>query len=353
VTRINISLMTLGDPGTLSGGYLYHRRLAEAGPRHDARISFVSFPERPFPFPSLYGPRALRLATGADAVVVDSIVAAYTVPWLKALRVPIVGMLHQPPGGIDHGPIRARVQRVLDVRAYRRAVRLLVASQTLADDMRAAGFRQEDIELVAPGRDVAVPKRNPGDLRKGRKVSVLCVANWVERKGILPLLDALGGLPKSTATLHLVGNDRADRAYARRVQDRLAHPELAGRVVVHGPLSKEEVAAMYDAADMFALPSYREPYGTVYGEAMAAGLPVVGWRAGNLPYLADDGREGFLVAADDVGGLADALARLAEDDALRLRMGDAARRKAQVFPTWDDTAARFFKAVRDVVRSGS
>ena len=41
------------------------------------------------------------------------------------------------------------------------------------------------------------------------------------------------------------------------------------------------------------LPSWKEPYGTVYGEAMACGLPVVGWRAGNLPYLADDDREFF------------------------------------------------------------
>ena len=43
---------------------------------------------------------------------------------------------------------------------------------------------------------------------------------------------------------------------------------------------------LYRSADVFVLPSYREPYGTVYGEAMAAGLPVVGWRAGNLPNLA-------------------------------------------------------------------
>ena len=55
------------------------------------------------------------------------------------------------------------------------------------------------------------------------------------------------------------------------------------------------MAALYRDADVFVLPSLREPYGTVYGEAMAAGLPVVGWRAGNLPHLAGHGREGLLV----------------------------------------------------------
>ena len=74
---------------------------------------------------------------------------------------------------------------------------------------------------------------------------------------------------------------------------RLSRPDLAGRVVVHGPLAAERVAALYRAADVFVLPSLREPYGTVWGEAMAVGLPVVGWRAGNLPHLAEHGREGL------------------------------------------------------------
>ena len=50
------ALITLGDPGRLTGGYLYHRRLAELAPRHEARLDFVSFPDRPFPLAILDGP---------------------------------------------------------------------------------------------------------------------------------------------------------------------------------------------------------------------------------------------------------------------------------------------------------
>jgi glycosyltransferase involved in cell wall biosynthesis len=106
------------------------------------------------------------------------------------------------------------------------------------------------------------------------------------------------------------------------------------------------VAALYRDADIFVLPSVREPYGTVYGEAMAAGLPVVGWRAGNLPYLADHGQEGLLVPPGDVAGLASALRTLAEDEELRARLAVAARRRAAAFPTWEQTAERFFAVVR-------
>jgi glycosyltransferase involved in cell wall biosynthesis len=83
---------------------------------------------------------------------------------------------------------------------------------------------------------------------------------------------------------------------------------------------------------------------------MACGLPVVGWRAGNLPYLAEDRREGLLVPPGDVAGLARALADLASDEPLRRRLGEAARRRASTRPTWDESAALFFEAVRTVLR---
>ena len=117
-------------------------------------------------------------------------------------------------------------------------------------------------------------------------------------------------------------------------------------MVVHGPLAAPAVAGLYAAADVFVLPSRKEPYGTVYGEAMAAGLPVVGWAAGNLPYLATDGQEGLLLPAGDMGALAGALGRLAADAGLRRRLGAAARQRALGWPTWEQSAARFFAAIR-------
>lgn len=358
MTRIlSATLVTLGDPERLTGGYLFHRRLANLAPACGARLDFVSVPDRPFPLAVADAPRVLRQArlARADALVVDSIAAAFVGPWL-ALRgagIPTLGMLHQPPGGIDHGPVRARVQAGLDRLAYRRARLLLAASQSLAEELAARGLPSRRIEVVPPGRDVApVAAPPPGDLRQGRRVALLCVGNWVERKGILDALETLARLPMDAATLHLLGDDAVDPTYAARIRARLGRPDLAGRVVAHGPVSSEVVAAFYQAADVFVLPSYREPYGTVYGEAMAYGLPVVGWRAGNLPHLAQQGVEGLMAEPGDVAGLTDALQRLASDPALRHSLGEAARRRALTRPTWEETARRFFAAVRRVVEEG-
>jgi glycosyltransferase involved in cell wall biosynthesis len=120
-------------------------------------------------------------------------------------------------------------------------------------------------------------------------------------------------------------------------------------VIAHGPVTKERVAAFYAGADVFVLPSWKEPYGTVYGEAMAAGLPVVGWRAGNLVNLAEDGRQGALVVPGDVEALASALRGLALDDAYRHRLASSAFQRAQSLPTWEDTARLFFSNLEEVL----
>jgi glycosyltransferase involved in cell wall biosynthesis len=284
-------------------------------------------------------------------VLLDSIAAGYVGPWLaiRRRRTPVVAILHQPPGGIDHGRVRTATQAVLDRWAYRSAFPLLVASAALADDLAAAGLPRSRLRVVPPGRNVAPsPGNPPGDLRLGRHAALLSVGNWVARKGLLDLLEAVSRLPEEAVTVHLVGDPDAEPRYAARVRARLAAPDLTGRVVVHGPLPVAQVAALYAAADAFALASSREPYGTVYGEAMAAGLPVVGYGAGNLPHLARDGEEGLVVPPGDVAALTEAVRRIVQDEALRARLGAAAAQRAMTFPTWEETAARLFGELRAV-----
>lgn len=348
---IRIALITLGDPTRLTGGYMYHLRVAEIAPRHGAEICFVCLPDRPFPTPALWAGWARRRLRelGAQAVLLDSIAAAFVGPslWWRPYDVPLLGILHQPPGGIDHGPVRTALQAFLDKLAYRRARRLLVASDPLLEEMVTAGFNRQDLAVAYPGRDVAESAAEaPGDLRRGRAAAFLCVGNWVRRKDITTLLEVFATLPPDAATLHLVGDEKAEPDYEAEILARLARPDLADRVVRQGKRTRGQVSALYAAADAFVLASLKEPYGTVWGEAMAAGLPVAGWRAGNLPYLARHEQEGLFVEPGDRAGLAAQLRRLAYDHELRARLATAARARAETFPTWDQTTATILAEVR-------
>src|SRR5205814_312763 len=219
---------------------LYHRRLADAAPSHKAEIVFVSFPDGPFLASARRAGDVIAQARrcGADLIVVDSIAAGLLAPWLRTHRLdlPMVSMLHQPPGGIDHGRMVTRVRSAFDRSTYRKARRLLAASQELAHDLESTGFPRALLRVVPPGRDVALAPEGPTeDLRGACGVAFLCVGNWIARKGILPLLDAFAHLPPETGILHLVGDQYKDPSYAARIIARMGEADLAGRVIAHGP----------------------------------------------------------------------------------------------------------------------
>jgi len=355
---MRVTFVTEGDPSRVSGGSLYHRRLAELAPTQGAVVRYVSVPSRPFPLGVLTGRRVLRdAAADADVVVVDSLASNTLGPWIAAARrrlPPLVSSVHQVVGGMEDGRWWARRLRDRSDRMTYGASRgLVVPSEMLAGQLVADGIPRAVMTVVPPGRDVplaAAPGDRP-DLRDGHGAAVLCIANWIPRKGITELLDAMAMIPAGEAVLHLVGDDTVDPDYTRRVVARLARPDLAGRVVRHGVVAPEAVGALYETADMFVLPSTEEPFGMVYAEAMSAGLPVVGWAAGNLPNLVDDGVEGVVVSKGDVAQLSGALRRLATDEALRDQLGRAAAVRAEQMPTWHDTAERFFAVCRSALDS--
>ena len=216
---LTICLITLGDPATLTGGYLYHRQMAELAPRNDARIAFASLPPR---LPYLYGHQVLRIAGKADVVLVDSIAAAFLAPWIL-LRRPrrLAAIVHQPPGGIDHAPLRRWVQARLDRYLYQRCETVIVAGAVLTSLFERA-------VVVPPGRDQK-PGTQASNLRHGARAAALCVANWLPNKGILELLDAVAAVPAGTLRLHFAGDERTDTAYGRRVSRRMRDLSEPGR----------------------------------------------------------------------------------------------------------------------------
>ena len=341
--QLRLSLVTLGDPNQRTGGYRYHRLMVEAARDHRARIRFASVPNLALPMATALAARALRgAARDADAILLDSIAAASAAPWLAVTRTPLVALVHQPPGG----PTPTTLRRALDALAYRSAAGVIVAAESLVGDLTRIGVPEDRIAVVPPGCDVPVASRPAPDLRGGRACTVLCVANWAAHKGILELLEAFATLPPEAATLWLVGSTDLDPTYAARVRERIAEPDLSTRVVVRGSVPVDEVGRLYRSADVFALSSFVDAYGTAWAEALAAGLPVVGWRAGNLPRLAEHGREALMAKPGDVDDLASNLRAITTDDRLRARLAAGARRRAGTLPTWDQTADRFFAAVR-------
>jgi glycosyltransferase involved in cell wall biosynthesis len=83
------------------------------------------------------------------------------------------------------------------------------------------------------------------------------------------------------------------------------------------------------AADIFAMPSFEEPFGIVFAEAMAMKLPVVALNNGGTKEVVEHGKDGLLSEPGDIATLADNLVTLLRDPALRRQMGDYGREQVK------------------------
>jgi glycosyltransferase involved in cell wall biosynthesis len=152
--------------------------------------------------------------------------------------------------------------------------------------------------------------------------SVLYAAKFTQRKRPHDLLDVAGRLKIETDrpfTLVMAGSGELEpelRAYC--IERSLDH------VVFTGFVNQSELPSLYAASDIFVLPAEHEPWGLAVNEAMCACLPIVVSReVGCVPDLVKDGVNGYTPGANDIDGLAKALRRLIEDEALRRRQGRA------------------------------
>jgi phosphatidylinositol alpha-1,6-mannosyltransferase len=151
---------------------------------------------------------------------------------------------------------------------------------------------------------------------------ILTVGRWAasERyKGADDLIRAVAQLRGATPRLQLVAVGGGDDL--PRLQRLAAELGVADRVQFLENLSREELAACYARADVFALPSTGEGFGLVFLEAMAFGCPVVGAACGGITDLVEDGVNGLLVPPRDPGRLAETLNRLLRDEVLRAELG--------------------------------
>ncbi len=247
--------------------------------------------------PSRSRAAALRLAEWLGAQVGDAVHAVSSLTARRLERYRRAGAVPVIPNGIDIARVRA-----------------------------AAG-------LTPPA---TYPLVSAGRLFADKRVELAIGAAAIlarDRSG--PLLTVIGEGPEEEALKNLA-----------------ARLGIAERVRFTGKLADAEAVWRTAAGARIALhPSAREGFGIFPLEAMALGLPVVFCPAPDnaVGELVRDGREGLAVAAD-AASIAGAAARLLDDEPLRLRYAEAARRRATEFD-WADVATRFEAACRSLLHS--
>jgi glycosyltransferase involved in cell wall biosynthesis/O-antigen/teichoic acid export membrane protein len=281
------------------------------------------------------------LARDADvALEVINGIAFLTPLWLRRPRVALVHHVHQ-----DHyvtelgraGRAAGLLAEALPLKLLYRGTPFLTISDAARRDLEALGV--SDAEVVYLGVE---PVPSPGE--RSDRPRLLYLGRLKRYKRIELLLDVLEGVPGTVLDVAGEGDHRPD------LEAEIARRGLAGRVTLHGHVSEAEKARLYGSAWVNVTASSAEGWCLTVMEAATCGTPSAALRVGGLPESIADGETGLL--ADDGPGLTEAVRRLVTDDALRSRMGEAARERARGF-TWERTAratlARLEAAAREPV----
>ncbi len=179
---------------------------------------------------------------------------------------------------------------------------------------------------------VVVPPKPAAD--RG-KIIVLTVGRLHPRKGQLRTVQALQMLPPEVCSQveYWIVAGQSKGGYEEQVRlTAAARTDLTVRFFSNLP--DEELSAIYDRADIFALTSINhgtsiEGFGLVYLEASAHGLPIVAHDVGGVSEAVLDGQTGLLVPPDRPAQLAAAFEKLIHDEGLRRRLGAAGREWAR------------------------
>ena len=177
--------------------------------------------------------------------------------------------------------------------------------------------------------------------------NILCVGNYIPRKGTLYLIEALSQIQQQNLTLNLVGNRKNNSAYYQKLNNTVEKLQLTESVVFHDGADQDNLKKLYASADIFVLPSFKETFGIVFLEAMHYGLPIITTNVSAMPELIEEGKNGFLVPPADSQSLAKAISKLIENPDLIEQMGEAGRKKVATSYFWEQTCSGFASIINE------
>lgn len=313
---------------------LEHEPIMLRGPRLPAtRLLHHDYPLTPQIWPLLGRERFDVLVVGGWSLLATQL----AILWARVHRVPYLLISENHFREPRAGWITTLKELILP-RLVRPAAGQLVTGTLAREHQLHYGARPDTItvfpntvDIEEFGRRVEALRGRRAEIRAGLGVAedavvVTQVSRFIPFKAPDEAVEATArarALTERRLHLVLVGSGPLRAQLERRAR------ELGLDVTFAGWRSGEALLEAYAATDIFVLLSRRETWGIVVNEAAACGLPLVLTDAvGAAADLLVPGENGELVRSGDVDGQAKAIARLAEDEALRARYGARSRELA-------------------------
>ena len=246
-----------------------------------------------------------------------------------------------------------------------------VSVDTKADVLRLFNVPESKVRVIHNGIDLNEFKATDADAVLAKygidplRPYMLFVGRITRQKGILHLANAIRHMSKDFQIVLCAGApDTPEIAAEMRCKVDEAQALHGSVIWVESMVAKQDLIALYSRAAVFCCPSVYEPFGIINLEAMACETAVVASAIGGIPEVVVPEETGILVPLalkhgtfepqDSEAfekGLAMGVNRLMSDEALRVRMGLAGRRRAEQHFSWSSIAAKTHQLYSELLQS--
>ena len=352
---MRIGLIIYGSLDTLSGGYLYDRKLVDYLRSRGDTVEVLSLPWRNYaahlmdnlwfrlPSPNVIASEAKQSLTQQkfDILIQDEL----NHPSLIAANAgkhsyPVISLIHHLRCSELRPEWQNAFYRLVEKQYLQSVDGFIFNSQTTQGVVNSLiGNTKPGVVGYPPTDRFGEPVSEEGIIEraKSEEFRILFLGNVIERKGLHILLEAVKRL-KSNVRVDIVGSLDSEPEYAKKMQEFITANNLSSFVFLHGPLDNEPLIEKLRRAHVLVVPSSYEGFGIVYLEGMCFGLPAIGTTAGAAGEIINDGVDGFLIGPEDVNLLASRLKVMYERRDFLIQMSLAARSRYLRQPSWEQSA---------------
>jgi glycosyltransferase involved in cell wall biosynthesis len=352
---MRVGLLIYGDINTISGGYLYDRKLVEFLRHQGDEVVIVSVKKTTY-LKALFTntiPEELKNIK-IDVLIQDELV--HPSFWRinrklkKILNCPIVSLVHLFGCAIPAYPPKKSILRIIEKRYLASVDALILNSKESYSQAESLLSGRMPMNLIANpcGDNFSEPK----DLQKNyseKGLKIFFVGNISRQKGLHVLIKALYQLNNKNISLSIVGREDIDSKYLETIRKYIEINKLDDQIKFHGVLHGDALREEYLDHDVFIMPSANEAYGIVFLEAMQFYMPVVGCSSGGTKEIIEDGVNGYLIDPEDSNRLAEIINFLDEDRSLLKQLSETSRQKYLQHPTWNESMNKIRMFLQEII----
>jgi UDP-glucose:(heptosyl)LPS alpha-1,3-glucosyltransferase len=244
-----------------------------------------------------------------------------------------------------------RLSPIIEKYNLKKAKKIIATSEGIKREvMEFFQIPEDKIRVIPNGvnpKEFSFSKKEKIKLRKKLGFSkedkiILFVGRNLKRKGLEYILKALPIMKEKNAKLVVCGGDDE---YHRNIVKKLNQDS---RVIFAGNV--KNVPEYCAVSDIFVFPTFYEGFSFATLEAAASGLPIIATVANGTEDLIEDGKNGFLLKERTPEAIAKKVNLLMEDEKLRTRMGENARKAVLQKYSFDKIAKQILEVIDEVIK---